>query len=240
MGMGILVEYLVKEVLAYTQQFSVCMLFMIQSYFHICSKPPRPLPSGPGPLDPHGRRLDGSNYKIKTTSSSGLYSNGPIKATSLYGTTYSNSYGSNYGTGSSSRPSSGLKQRRSTSISNLSDSLSNVRVGDVDSRRSRNRDELNGLSSHRSSNDEYTPRGSKTKLDNDRTEDIFSSSRTSSRNSKLHKDTNSFDENYTPSTSRKRDASLPPLSRRDSSPLDSKPSFTRQSSISPTNANVRL
>lgn len=139
------------------------------------------------------------------------------------------------GSGTSSRPSSGLKNRRSTSISNISDTLSDVRLTDSDSRRIRSREESNGLSSYRSSHDEYTPRGSKAKLDND---DIFNSSRTSSRNSRLLKDNSSFDESYTPSISRKRDASLPPMSRKDSSPLDSRPSLTGQNSISPVNANV--
>lgn len=113
--------------------------------------------------------------------------------------------------------------------------MSDVRLTDSDSRRIRSREESNGLSSYRSSHDEYTPRGSKAKLDND---DIFNSSRTSSRNSRLLKDNNSFDESYTPSISRKRDASLPPMSRKDSSPLDSRPSLTGQNSISPVNANV--
>lgn len=205
------------------------------------SKPPRPLPHGPGPLDSYGRKIDGTNYKIKTTSTSGLLSNGPLKATNNYASTYTSSYSSSYGTGissgTSSRPSSSLKNRRSTSISNISDTLSDVRLTDSDSRRIRNREESNGLSSYRSSQDEYTPRGSKTKLDND---DIFNSSRTSSRNSRLLKDNNSLDESYTPSMSRKGDASLPPMSRRDSSPLDSRPSLTGQNSISPINANGSL
>ncbi|XP_061189205.1 ubiquitin carboxyl-terminal hydrolase 2-like isoform X1 [Saccostrea echinata] len=202
------------------------------------SSKPRPLPNGPGPLDSYGRKLDGtSSYKIKSTSST-LRPTGPIKATSVYSSTYSSSYGpysTGTSSGSTSRPDSGIKQRRSTSISNISDTLSDVRL-DSESRRSRNREEANGLSSYRS---EYTPRSSKTKLDNDKNDDIFNASRTSSRNSKFLKD-NSIDLNddsYTPSVSRKRDASLPPLSRRDSSPLDSKPSFTRQSSVSPPNVN---
>lgn len=205
------------------------------------SKPPRPLPHGPGPLDSYGRKIDGTNYKIKTTSTSGLHSNGPLKATNNYASTYTSSYSPSYGTGlgsgTSSRPSSGLKNRRSTSISNISDTLSDVRLTDSDSRRIRSREESNGLSSYRSSHDEYTPRGSKAKLDND---DIFNSSRTSSRNSRLLKDNSSFDESYTPSISRKRDASLPPMSRKDSSPLDSRPSLTGQNSISPVNANGSL
>lgn len=218
-------------------EFLKIILFILK-FYHF-SKPPRPLPHGPGPLDSYGRKIDGTNYKIKTTSTSGLLSNGPLKATNNYASTYTSSYSSSYGTGissgTSSRPSSSLKSRRSTSISNISDTLSDVRLTDSDSRRIRNREESNGLSSYRSSQDEYTPRGSKTKLDND---DIFNSSRTSSRNSRLLKDNNSFDESYTPSMSRKRDASLPPMSRRDSSPLDSRPSLTGQNSISPINANV--
>ncbi|XP_048777301.1 ubiquitin carboxyl-terminal hydrolase 2-like [Ostrea edulis] len=205
------------------------------------SKPPRPLPNGPGPLDSNGRKIDGTGlYKIKTTSSSSLRSPGPIKATNTYNSTYSTSYGTAYGTGSLSRPDSGLKQRRSTSISNINDRLSDLKVTDTESRRSRNRDESNGFSSYRSSHDDYTPRSSKSKLDNDKNDDIFSTSRTSSRNSKFLKDNNSFDLNddsYTPTISRKRDGSLPPMSRKDSSSLDSKSSFTRQNSVSPTSVN---
>lgn len=110
-----------------------------------------------------------------------------------------------------------MKNRRFTSIFNISDILLDVRLIDSDSRRIRSREESNGFLFYRFFYDEYILRGFKVKLDND---DIFNLLRISFRNSRLLKDNSFFDESYILLVSRKRDVSLLFMFRKDFSFLD--------------------
>ncbi|XP_069115332.1 ubiquitin carboxyl-terminal hydrolase 2-like [Argopecten irradians] len=201
----------------------------------------RTLPPGPGPLDSSGKKLSvlaGNGHSSSTrdfktrstTSSSSIGGNGPLKADHA-STSYSRAYGTHESSSTLSRgerPSSGLKGRRSSSIANLSDKTSSLRIEDDlnHTPRSRVSDPHDLSSSRTSKRDQYESeyrehrRNSRTiePKETNSTEDFFYKN-FSSPNSRLG------------SPSHEKETSLPPSGRKYENGLDSKPGRSSSNSF---------